>query len=92
MTSPASNNGTPRSTTEPIDYAQIINNPYDPNAPFSDSDETATVIADAVNLHQDNFEEEIDNNHNDIENDLDDYFQNQDPSERPQYRNKITRL
>ena len=37
LTSPASNNGTPRSTTEPIDYAQIINNPYDPNAPFSDS-------------------------------------------------------
>ena len=78
LTSPASNNGTPRSTTEPIDYAQIINNPYDPNAPFSDSDETATVIADAANLHQDNFEEEIANNHNDIENDLEDYFQNQD--------------
>ena len=91
LTSPTSNNnalqGTPMSNTEPIDYDHIINNAYDPNAPYSDSDEmatviadeTATVIVDTADLHKDNSEEDIANdNHNDIEDDLDDFFENQD--------------
>ena len=74
LTSTASNNnalqGTPMSNTEPIDYDHIINNLYDPNAPYSDSDETATVIADTANLRPENFGKEIADNPNDIEQDL----------------------
>ena len=66
--------GTPRSNTDPIDYKRIINNAYDLDASHSDSEETASVIANTSNPHQ----EDIANNHNDIEDDIDDFFQNQD--------------
>ena len=66
--------GTPRSNTDPIDYERIINNAYDPDVSHSDSGQTATVITDTSNPHQ----EDVANNHNDIEDDIGDFFQNQD--------------
>ena len=64
---------TTNNNTEQIDYDRIINKVYNQNASQSDSEETPTVIATPSNPHQDDT-----NNQINLEEDIDNFFQNQD--------------